>query len=344
MEFSALGHLAVFSDGEAVDLGPPKQRALLALLLIHVNQPLSVERILDELWGDEAQGKENALRVHVSRLRAVLEPQRTRGEKSVLETKAGAYQLTIDPDRFDIRRFEQQVAAGTALLETDVGAAAETLAGALALWKGAPFDDFAYEEFAQTERRRLDELRVDALEHRLEANLARGQAGELVSELEVLRQEYPLRERLVRCQALALYRSGRAVDALRAIDRYRRHIGEELGIDPSPALLRLEEQVLLHDDSIQPRSADLNDSAMLVATSPTRSRGCARSGPTMPPRSLGATRWSRSCCARWAVRTSGWLRWLVPAGRASPAPSWPASFQRSRRGPFPVRISGWLPP
>lgn len=253
MDFRALGPLAVFRDGEAVDLGPPKQRALLALLLINANHPLSIERILDELWGHEGAGKENALRVHVSRLRSVLDPDRSRGEASVLQTRGRAYQLTIDPNRFDVVRFEDLAAQGTVLLSSDASAAAKTLAAALALWNGPAFDDFAYDDFARAESDRLNQARVAAFEDRIEADLARGRAGELVSELETLREANPLRERLVSHQALALYRAGRPADALRAIDRFRRHVGEELGIDPSPRLLRLEEQVLLHDDSIQPR-------------------------------------------------------------------------------------------
>lgn len=254
MEFHALGQLVVLRDGESVDLGPPKQKALLALLLINPNQPLSVERILDELWGDEAPGKENALRVHVSRLRSVLDPDRARGESSVLETRGGAYQLTIDPDRFDVMRFDALAVQGKVLLETDARAAAEALEAALASWNGPAFSEFAYDDFAQVERGRLSEARIAAFEDRIEADLALGLSGELVSELEVLRGEHPLRERLVSHQALALYRAGRPADALRAIDRFRRHVGEELGIDPSPRLLRLEEQVLLHDQSIQPRT------------------------------------------------------------------------------------------
>ncbi len=260
MDFCALGPLVVLRDAEAVDLGPPKQRALLALLLINANHPLSIERILDELWGDEGADKENALRVHVSRLRSVLDPERSRGEASVLETQGRAYQLTIDPNHFDVVRFEDLVAQGTALLSSDAGAAAESLAAALELWNGPAFDDFAYDDFARAESDRLNQARASAFEDRIEADLALGRAGELVSELETLRGAHPLRERLVSHQALALYRSGRPADALRAIDRFRRHVGEELGIDPSPRLLRLEEQVLLHDSSIQPRSTSTTSS------------------------------------------------------------------------------------
>jgi DNA-binding SARP family transcriptional activator len=253
MEFHALGPLTVYRDGEAVDIGPPKQRALLALLLIHANKPVSVDRILDQLWGEEGQGKERALHVYVSRLRSSLSPDRERGDSSVLETHGSGYQLTVDPGRFDVVKFEQGAARGRLLFETDPAGAAQALEAALSLWRGQAFEDFGYADFARLERRRLEEARVVAWEDRIEADLAMGLAGELVSELEVLRDEHPLRERLVHHQALALYRSGRPADALRALDRFRRHVGEELGIDPSPLLLRLEEQVLLHDERIQPR-------------------------------------------------------------------------------------------
>jgi basic membrane lipoprotein Med (substrate-binding protein (PBP1-ABC) superfamily)/DNA-binding SARP family transcriptional activator len=253
MKFQALGPLAVYRDDDAVDLGSPKQKAVLALLLMHANQPVSADRIIEEIWGDDSDGKSNALRVYVSRLRSALEPDRGRGGSSVLETSGTGYRLAVEPDRFDVARFEQELDRARPLLGVDPAGAAQALASALSLWQGPAYADFAYDDFAQVERVRLHEARIVAYEDRIESDLARGLSGELVSELEVLRDEHPLRERLVGHQALALYRSGRPADALRAIDRFRRHLAEELGIDPSPNLLRLEEQILLHDPAIQPR-------------------------------------------------------------------------------------------
>ena len=269
MEFRALGHLAALRDGDVVDLGSPKQKALLALLLIHANRPVSSDRILDALWGDDAFGKENSLHVHVSRLRSVLDPDRVRGESSVIETVGTGYQLTVDLDRFDVARFERESDRGRALLGTDPAAAADALRSALSLWNGPAYDDFAYDDFVQAERTRLDEARLAAVEDRIEADLALGRSGELVSELESLRIEHPFRERLVSHHVLALYRSGRPADALRVIEKFRRRGREELGIEPTPALLRLEERVLLHDEAIQPRASDvLPESPLTEAANP----------------------------------------------------------------------------
>lgn len=253
MEFRALGPVVVSRDGEQVDLGSPRQKAVIALLLVHHGQVLSTDRILEELWGDESDGKLNALRVYVSRLRAALDPDRGRGEQSVLETVGSGYRLNVDAGEFDVEAFERRAAEGRSLLSSDPAGAATELRAALDLWRGTAFEDYADQEFAHFESVRLGDARIDALEDRIEADLACGLDGEVVSELELLRQQHPLRERLVEYQALALYRSGRAAEALRAIGRFRRHVGDELGIDPSPRLLRLEEHVLLHDEKIQSR-------------------------------------------------------------------------------------------
>ena len=254
VEFAILGSLEVIHDGQPLDLGPYKQRSLLALLLIHANRVVSTDRILDELWGADAEGKENALWVYVSRLRSVLEPDRAeRGESNVLLTKDHGYMLRVDPESIDAHRFEAAAAEGRALIRDDAAAASGILAEALGLWRGSVLEDFAYDDFARSEITRLEELRLTAVEERIEADLRRGQAGELVGELDALQQQHPMQERFVSHLMLALYRSGRQADALRTFERFRRHIGEELGIEPSPELRRLEEQVLLHDSRIQAR-------------------------------------------------------------------------------------------
>ena len=176
-----------------------------------------------------------------------------RGESSVLLTRDHGYSLTVDLDSVDAHRFETAAAEGRALIRDDAAAASEILHDALELWRGSALQDFAYDDFAQTEITRLEELRLTAVEDRIEADLRRGQAGELVGELEALQQQHPMQERFVGHLMLALYRSGRQADALRTFERFRRHVGEELGIDPSPELRRLEEQVLLHDSRIQAR-------------------------------------------------------------------------------------------
>ena len=253
MEFRILGPLEVRSDGESVDLGPPKQRALLALLLLHIDRVVPTERILEELWGDDAAGKEKALWVHISRLRSALEPRRAeRGQSSVLVTRDHGYAIRADPSTLDSHAFESTLVEARKLLTTDPGAASQTLRRALGLWRGAALQDFAYDEFARTETLRLEELRVEALETRVEADLRCGQGRELIGELTTLVDQSPLRERPVIQLMRALYRAGRQAEALRACERYRARLGEELGLDPSPELRRLEEQILLHDPRLAP--------------------------------------------------------------------------------------------
>jgi len=258
VDYRVLGPLEVIDDGETVGIGPRKQRSLLALLLINVNRVVATDRILEELWGEEAEGKENALWVYVSRLRVVLEPEDSkRGEFSILVTRDHGYLLSVDPQSIDANRFETAVSEGRLLLRDDPSSASALLAEGLAEWRGLPLEDFTYDDFAHREISRLAELRLGALEDRIDADLRLGQTGEIVAELEPLHQQHPLRERVVGQLMLALYRSGRQADALRTFERFRRRVGEELGIDPSPELRRLEEQILLHDARIQapkPRS------------------------------------------------------------------------------------------
>jgi basic membrane lipoprotein Med (substrate-binding protein (PBP1-ABC) superfamily)/DNA-binding SARP family transcriptional activator len=251
MDFRILGPLEVLSAGECVDLGPHKQRELLALLVIHVDRVVPTDRILDELWGDESAGKEKALWVHISRLRSALEPGRAeRGQSSVLLTRDHGYMIRSDPSTVDAHRFEAAVADARACVFDDPARAAETLRDAIALWRGAALQDFAYDDFARAEIARLESLRVEAVELRIDADLRLGLSGELVGELEGLVHQHPLRERPVTQLMHALYRAGRQAEALRAFQRYRARIAEDLGIDPSPELCRLEEQILLHDDRL----------------------------------------------------------------------------------------------
>ena len=257
MEFGILGPLEARSGDEPIDLGPYKQRALLALLLLHVDRVVPTDRILEELWGDDGAGKEKALWVHISRLRSALEPQRgTRGQSSVLVTRDHGYSIRSDPATLDANRFETAVRDARARLTDDPNGAAQILRDALDLWRGSALQDFTYDEFARADIARLEELRLDAIETRVEADLRRGLASELVGELETLSQQHPLRERPVSQLMHALYRSGRQAEALRAFERYRRRLGEDLGLEPSPELRRLEEQILLHDSRLAPLAAE----------------------------------------------------------------------------------------
>ena len=257
LEFKALGPIEVTRGGEPLDLGPYKQRSLLALLLASANQVVSTDRLINALWGDEATDRERTLWVYISRLRSVLEPERTeRGASSVLLTKEPGYVLTVDPDRVDFLRFEQGLAEARSNFEEHPERAVELLDEALDLWRGEALADFAYESFARNEVDRLADLRLEAIELRFDAQLKLGHAGDLVTGLEAFTRENPYRERPVEQLMLALYRSGRQAEALRAYERHRRMVSEELGIEPSPELRRLEEQILLHDERLIPRGRE----------------------------------------------------------------------------------------
>lgn len=251
LEFRALGPLEVLRDGVAVDLGPFKQRSLLALLLMHANQVVSTDRIKEELWGELAGDRENALWVYVSRLRSVLEPDRTgRGESSVLITREPGYLLAVSPSAADVSRFEDAVTKARAA--EDVEVAASLLEEALAMWRGDAYSDFVYEDFARAAIDRLVESRVAATESWYDLRLRLGQSRQLVGELEAFARSHPYRERPVAQLMQALYRSGRPAESLRSFDHYRRVVAEELGIEPSPELRQLQERILLHDDTLMP--------------------------------------------------------------------------------------------
>jgi serine/threonine protein kinase/ABC-type glycerol-3-phosphate transport system substrate-binding protein len=252
MEFEVLGRLAARRGGVDVALGSFKQRSLLALLLIHANEVVATDRIIDELWGDHRIGdRQNALWVHMSNLRSALEPARPkRSEGTLLLTRSPGYLLRVDPDELDAWRFERSVQEGRALLDTDPAAVSIVLGEGLALWRGRPYEEVAYEPFAQPEIGRLEEVRLEAVGLRIDADLRRGLSAELVGELESLVRQHPLREGFTAQLMVALYRSGRRAEALRAFTRLRARLGDELGVEPTDALRRLESQVVVGDSSL----------------------------------------------------------------------------------------------
>ena len=273
MRFSMLGPLQIGVGGHELTVAGPKQRALLLFLLLHRNEVVSSDRIIDALWGEESTEREDAtLRVHISHLRSALEPDRPKGsDPTVLVTEAAGYVLRVEPDDVDVDRFERLTDEGRSVMADDPGSAADLLGTAIELWRGEPLEDVAYEEFAQLEIRRLTDLRQAATEDLLEARLAAGDHHSVVTELEAMLREHPLRERLYGLLMLAQYRSGRQADALRLFQRAERVLGEELGTEPSPQLRRLEEQILLHDPRLEPperaRGASAG-TAPLEATNP----------------------------------------------------------------------------
>jgi DNA-binding SARP family transcriptional activator/class 3 adenylate cyclase/pimeloyl-ACP methyl ester carboxylesterase len=249
MEFRILGPLEAADNGETVALGPAKQRALLALLLLNPGRTMPVAKLVDELWGgDPPATARKAVQIHVSRLRKLL-PDGT------LQTHALGYRLEVEPERVDLYRFERlQADARLALEQGRRADAAGTLRAALALWRGSPLAEFQSEPFARLEGARLEELRLATLEQRVDADLELGRHADLVGELEALVARHPLRERLLAQLMLALYRSGRHADALAAFRERRRVLSDELGIEPSQMLRELELRILRQDPLLTPPS------------------------------------------------------------------------------------------
>ena len=245
MEFRILGPLEVWDDGGEVSLGGPKPRALLAVLLLHPNEVVPTDRLIDELWGDDSpEDATAALRVNVSRLRKAL-PQ------DVLTTRSPGYVIRVEPDELDLHRFERLVDEARGLLARGLGSdASERLRDALALWRGPALADFVYESFAQPAIARLEEIRLAAVELRVDADLALGRHDEVVAELEALVAEHPLREHLRMFLMTALYRAGRQANALDVYQGARRALVDELGIEPSPALQKLERAILRQDPAL----------------------------------------------------------------------------------------------
>lgn len=240
-------------DGESLLLGSFKQRSLLALLLLNRDQVVSTDRLIDELWGDAAgPDRQNSLWVHISNLRSTLEPDRPKGsEGTIIRTRAPGYVIPSDACHVDAGHFEQLLAEGRALRNTDPSAAALVLGEALSIWRGRPLEEFAYESFAQAEIARLEELRLEAVETRIAADLDRGLARELVGELEGLVRAHPTRERFAGQLMLALYRSGRQADALRAYKLTQERLAKDLGLEPSDDLRKLESRIVVSDPALE---------------------------------------------------------------------------------------------
>lgn len=263
MQFRILGPLEVSDEDRPLDLGAPKQRALLALLLLNPNEIVSTDRLIADLWGDSPPATvAKSAHNYVSRLRKELPDGR-------LATRPPGYVLRVDHGELDLDVFERLRREARAL---PPDAAAARLRDALALWRGPPLADLAYEPFAQSEIARLEELRLAALEERIDADLADGRHADLVGELRARVAEHPLRERLRAQLMLALYRSGRQAEALEAYRLARRELLEELGLEPSAALKRLERSILEQDPELEltrdarpaPRPPAAPDRSLLV--------------------------------------------------------------------------------
>jgi ABC-type transport system substrate-binding protein/DNA-binding SARP family transcriptional activator len=265
LEFQILGPLAVRRDGASVRLGGPRQRALLALLLCHANRVVSRARLIDELLSDRAaHTAEHTLRVQVSRLRKALAAD---GDQPRLIVRPPGYVLRVEEGELDLHAFEQRLSDGRQALDRgDLEQAAVMLGEAGSLWRGRPLADLEFEPFARFEVQRLEELRLLAVEERVEAELALGRHAAVCPELESLVAEHPLRERLRGQLMLALYRSGRQADALGAYRAGRLLLVEKLALEPGPQLRQLERAILEQDAALQlPRPAPRRGAAAAVA-------------------------------------------------------------------------------
>jgi DNA-binding SARP family transcriptional activator len=252
VDFRILGPLEIWDDGVPVRVAGERQRALLAILLIHVGEVVSSDRLMDDLWGDsQPTAGATALRVRVSHLRKAL-----RDDGDLLAARAHGYVLRIEADQLDLHRFERLVGEGEqALSDGEAALARERLSDALALWRGPPLADFAYAPFAHAAVVRLEELRLATVELRIEADLALGRHAAVVGELETLVADHPLRERFCAQLMVALYRAGRQAEALAAYRTARNRLVDELGIEPGPQLQNLERSILAQD-----RALDLEES------------------------------------------------------------------------------------
>jgi DNA-binding SARP family transcriptional activator len=245
MEYRILGPLEALDGDRPISLGGTRQRAVLALLLLHGNETLTRDVLVDRLWGEDAPATAaKVLQNCVSALRKELPPE-------TIRTVGGAYALKLGPDELDRDRFERLLGDGrNALADGAYEQAAELFRAALALWRGSPLADLSYESFTQDEITRLEELHVAAVEDRIDAELGLGRHEDAVPQLEALVARYPLRERPRGQLMLALYQSGRQAEALEVYRAARRTLMTELGIEPSRALQDLERSILAHDPAL----------------------------------------------------------------------------------------------
>jgi WD40 repeat protein/DNA-binding SARP family transcriptional activator len=247
VEFRILGPVEVLIEGVPVSIGGPRQRALLAMLLLNANRVVSRERLIGGLLdGVRSESPEHVLQVQVSRLRKALAP----AGLDRLVARSPGYLLRVDPGELDAVAFEELASAGRAALSSgDPARAADLLREAERLWRGPALAEL---EERAGDARRLEEVRLAAVEDRLEAELELGRNDELVAELAVLVGEHPARERFRAQQMRALYRAGRHADALAAYSEFRAYLVEELGLEPTAQLRELQRSILVHDTSLAP--------------------------------------------------------------------------------------------
>ena len=247
VEFGVLGPLEVSEAGNLFRLGGPKQRAVLAMLLLHANEVVSADRLVEAVWGEKPPANaRQTLQVYVANLRRLLNRGRVDAAER-LAIRHGGYSVLVRPDELDLDVFRQRAETGRAARGTDPRHAADLLASALAVWRGLAFPDLGVTGATPPEVAALDEQRLGVLEDRIDADLDAGRGAVLVGELDALVSTYPLRERLHGQRMVALYRAGRQADALQAYQAARATLLEQLGVEPGPELARVEQAVLLQD-------------------------------------------------------------------------------------------------
>ena len=274
MNLQLLGPVEGRLEGRPLPLGATKQRAVLAMLALQANETVSVNRLVDGLWGDEPPATATKMvQLYVSQLRRLLGD-----DDAEIVTHGRGYQLRVDPDAVDVARFESLVEeAGR-----HTGAPNDRAREALELWRGAPLANVAEEPFAAAEIRRLEELRLRAAELAVDGDLAAGRDQKALAELERLVEEHPLRERFHAQRMLALYRCGRQAEALEAYATARRQLVEEVGVEPSAELRELQARILRQDPSLERPAAP--------PSLPAERRAPREPEPPPPTRSVTARR------------------------------------------------------
>jgi WD40 repeat protein/DNA-binding SARP family transcriptional activator/class 3 adenylate cyclase len=314
LSFRVLGPLEIERDGRAVAVSGPKERLVLAVLLTSAGRAVSVDALVDAVWGERPpRTAERTIHAYIARLRRALEPRhQPGGTLTVIETVGRGYRLAIDPDQLDAGRFEQVAGSGADQLGAGDAAVAATVAtalsAALAEWRGDAYAGLADVGPCAAEATRLESLRLTAVEDRVDAGLAAGQTAALVAEVEAAVAEQPFREHRWGQLMVALYRSGRQGDALAAYQRARRVLVDELGIEPGPELRRLEAAILDQDPDLDwtPGSARPTEPGGLpVALAPVGSAFVGRE------RELG---WLQSAWAAAAGGDGGFVSILGPEG------------------------------
>jgi DNA-binding SARP family transcriptional activator len=284
VEFRILGPLEVVEDGEPVALGNLKERLVLGVLLLHANEFVSRERLIDDLWGEAPPATaRQAISVYVSKLRKTL----GRPGADPIATADGGYRLHVEPERLDVRRMHDLVARARELVaKGELEGAANGFQEAISLWRGPTLAGFQLESRGRDEVAQLDELRLAVLMDRIDCDLAVGRHERVLGELQVLVEEHPLRERLRAQQMLALYRADRQVDALDAYQRARHALIDELGVEPSESLQRLQQAILQHDPALElPAGTTAANGAAVAAVTPqdvVPPSAAARSRPRRP--------------------------------------------------------------